>query len=104
MTKHRRILNIISEIKNSYKHNEFIYTNGSCLNFFCILRSIFPEAKPWFNIDHIITEIDGKFYDINGVVHNTKTYWPYVEYYNKKRMARSFTQMYKCQPNLNKVY
>lgn len=101
MTKHRRILNIIGEIKSSFKQAEFVYTNGSCLNFFCILRLIFPEAKAWFNVDHIITEIDGKFYDINGVVHKTKSYLPYVEYYDKNKLSRSFTQMYKYTPNIS---
>jgi len=93
-TKHRKILNLISEIRYSHEDMIEIYTRGSCLNFHIILRTIFPRAVPWFNIDHIITEIDGKFYDITGSVSN-KGYRPFTEYYNKCGLSRSFKQMYR---------
>jgi hypothetical protein len=79
---------------------EKIFLFGSCLNFHLILRSIFPEAKPYYNVDHIITEIDGKYYDITGQVFDIKGFLPYHEYYNKKQMSRSFTQMYNFELKL----
>lgn len=43
-----------------------IYTSGSCYNFFFILKSVFPDAELYDNLDHGITKIGDKFYDING--------------------------------------
>jgi hypothetical protein len=54
----------------------------------------------WCNQDHIITEIDGKFYDIRGSVSN-EGYLKYSEFYNKERMIKSFKQMYKYNYNIN---
>lgn len=71
-----------------------IFTKGSCMNFFYILHGIFLEARPWYNGDHVITEIDNQFYDINGLVLNTKNYIPLMEMYSKKRAVRAMTQMY----------
>lgn len=82
--QHRTILNQISAIRESHPEMENIFLKGSCLNFFCILRAVYPQAQPWFNIDHIITEIDGKFYDITGVVSN-EGYMPFTQMYLKKR-------------------
>jgi hypothetical protein len=45
-----------------------IYTKGSCMNLFVILRHIYPEAKPYYDGDHIITKIGRKYYDITGEV------------------------------------
>lgn len=80
-----------------------IYTKGSCLNFFCILHSIYPEAIPYFNINHIITKIDDRYYDVTGQVKNIEkqNYMKYTEWYNKKGTKRSFTQMYNYEFKIN---
>lgn len=100
MTKHLKVINFIKTIRDSHPHMEYVYTNGSCINFFCILKQVFPNAKPWFNIDHIITEIDGKFYDITGSVSN-KGYAPYTTHYSKRGTSKSFSQMYNTIPDIN---
>ena len=79
---------------------ENIFLYGSCMNFFCILRSICPTAKAYFNIDHIITKINGRYYDISGCV-SGKGYLPFTDYYNKKRTSRSFTRMYNGEYEIN---
>lgn len=94
MTKHRQVLNLISLIRKSHPDMVNIFTRGSCLNFFLILHSIYPEAEPYYNIDHIITKIDNKYYDITGQV-NPKGYYPFSQIYNKKRTSRAFKQMLK---------
>ena len=99
MTKHTQILNTIGEIRRSHSEMTNIYLNGSCLNMFCILRSIYPQAKAWFNIDHVITEIDGRFYDITGQVQKTN-HMPFTEIYNKRRTSRSFTHMYNSERDI----
>jgi len=58
---------ICERIRESFKDAGFVYKNGSCFDFFLILRSIFPQAVAWSNLDHVWTEIDGRFYDIDGL-------------------------------------
>lgn len=100
MTKKRQILNIISEIRNSHSYMENIFLYGSCMNFYMILKSIFPESRPWYNVDHVITEIDGTFYDITGVV-SGKGFLPFSEYYDKKGTSSAFKQMYNGEFEIN---
>lgn len=101
MTKDRKILNFIEVIRNSHPEMKNIFLYGSCLNFHLILKSIYPEAIPYTNIDHIITKIGNKFYDISGRVYNTKSYEKMgTIYFPKKRESRSFTQQYNYYLNL----
>lgn len=94
MTKHLEILNFISEIRNSHSRMVDIFSLGSCLNFYLILRKVYPESIPLYNIDHVVTKIDGRCYDITGCV-SCKGYLPFSEYYDKKGISRSFKQMMK---------
>ena len=54
-------------VRESFDQSEFVYKNGSCFEFFLMLKFIYPEAEPWTNIDHVWTKIGEKFYDIEGV-------------------------------------
>lgn len=61
-------LDLIRAIKDSFIGSEDVYTKGSCYQLHLILKTVFPQAKQWV-IDsplHVLTEIDGKFYDIYG--------------------------------------
>jgi len=58
----------IATIRDSFIGSQQVYTEGSCYHFYLILKQVFPDAKPHYDADHIITEIDGKFYDITGEV------------------------------------
>ena len=42
---------------------------GRCYSFFLILRSVFPEAEPWYSKTegHVFTRIEDRFYDIRGL-------------------------------------
>lgn len=64
------IIEFLKELKHSYNKNEIIYTQGSCFRLYSILKTIFEQAVPYYShLDgHWITEIDGKFYDINGEI------------------------------------
>ena len=99
MNKHHKIINFLIELKNSHPSMEKIYTNGSCMNLFCILKSLWPEAVAYYNIGHIITKIDDKYYDINGQVFDVQkqAYAPFTSYYPKKGTRRAFNQMYKLK-------
>lgn len=39
-----------------------------CLRVHLILKAVFPAAKPLYDGNHIVTEINGKYYDITGQV------------------------------------
>ena len=58
----------ISRVRDSFIGSQQVYTEGSCYHFYLILKEIFPNAQPYFDEDHIVTKIDGKFYDITGEV------------------------------------
>lgn len=94
-------LHVISEIRNSHSEMENIFLYGSCLNLFCILRVIFPQAKAWYSqkYGHTITEIDAKFYDITGRVYKDESYYRFTQIWT--RTSRAFTQMYNGEYNLN---
>lgn len=103
MSKHQIILNLINNIRDSHSEMPNIFLYGSCLNFFLILKTVYPEAEAYFNIDHIITKIDNRYYDITGSV-NPEGYTPYTQFYNKKRTSRSFTRMLKAEyPLMSKI-
>lgn len=103
MKKHRKILYFIKLIRESHPVQERVFLNGSCLNFFLILRAVFLEAEPYFNIDHIITKIGDRYYDITGEVEATWDYVRYVDCYSKKGLIRSFRQMYRAEADLKPI-
>lgn len=58
---------VIGSIRDSFQDAGFVYKNGSCFAFYQILKTIFPQARAWSNLDHVWTEINGKWYDIDGI-------------------------------------
>jgi hypothetical protein len=71
-----RVLNFIELLKgvddSSREVMEEMFTKGDCGRFHFILHTVFPEAVPYAIMNgryivHVITLIDGKFYDIKGI-------------------------------------
>lgn len=64
------IEDFLKELRESADIQYKIFTEGSCFRLYRILKTIYPEAKPyWSDLDnHCITKINGKFYDIGGEV------------------------------------
>ena len=58
----------IAAVRDSFIGSQQVYTEGSCYHFYLILKEVFPDADAYYDADHIITKIDGKFYDITGEV------------------------------------
>ncbi len=85
--KHRQILKFIKSIRESIIGAEFIYKNGSCYQFYLILKSIIPEAKAYYNVDHCITKIADRYYDIGGEVECTNHH-SVDEYYDHKELKK----------------
>lgn len=76
---HRQILKQIRRIRESHPEMVKIFTQGSCLHFFLILRSFYPQAEAWLDSDHVVTKIGDRMYDITGEVKEGE-YFPSTEY------------------------
>ena len=64
-------LDFLDILRNSDKYIELIFSRGSCYQLGKLLCAVYPQAvlyKVKVNeyYDHVIVEIDGKFYDISG--------------------------------------
>lgn len=80
---HEKVLEFIKTIRESFIGADIVYTEGSCYPFYTILKSVFPGAIAYFDLNHVITKIDGKYYDITGEVTNTG-HLPMYKYYKRK--------------------
>lgn len=69
-----KLITFYNQIHNS-KH---FFTNGGCYLFYLILKNYYKEAQPYYNQDHVVTLINGRFYDITGEV-TDKNYLPLTE-------------------------
>lgn len=65
---HRKILRFIKSIRDSFIGATFVYTHGSCYQFYLVLKSVIPDAEAYYDGDHVITKIRERFYDITGEV------------------------------------
>jgi len=90
------ILNVISAIRNSFIGSEWVYTHGSCYGFYKILKEIYPQAEAYFDSDHVITLIDGKFYDITGRVSKGR-HIPVIGNYNIEMLERMKCEVVKIK-------
>ena len=66
--------------------------SGGCLKFHILLLRIFPEASGWYNGDHVLTEIDGVKYDIDGEYKNpTDSFLPIgISYWTPSLLLNQF--------------
>ena len=56
---------IIRETTPLYKD---VFTSGGCYKFFKILEATYPSAEAYYDGNHVITKIDGNYYDVTGKV------------------------------------
>ena len=68
LKRKKQILQFLRELRGSDDRMQKIFLEGSCFRLYCILKTIYPDAKPYYSqVDgHWITKIDGSYYDING--------------------------------------
>ena len=64
--KHTKVLSFIYLIRKTF--GTYSEGKGGCYKFYLILKEVFPDAVGYYNGDHVITKINGKFYDIDGNV------------------------------------
>lgn len=64
------MLRFINSLRQTDRYIEMIYMNGACYQFHLLLKTFFPESKPYISKekDHVITKYAGKYYDITGEV------------------------------------
>jgi len=58
------VLQFIKEHKASISY----FMEGGCFSFYLLLKQEYPHAQCYYDMDHIITKIDGMYYDVTGVV------------------------------------
>lgn len=90
---HRNVLLLISRIRGSHSTMEEIFLRGSCLNMFEILRAVYPDAQMYYNMDHVITKIGDRFYDITGEAKPTPNHERFGAANDKLWMRRAYSQM-----------
>ena len=101
------ILNFLRELKHAYHKNELIFTEGSCFRLYSILKTIFHQVSPYYSQieGHWLTEIDGKFYDINGEVSEDYVeHKKYEKITNKITLASAYIPTYKRQTSSYSKY
>lgn len=99
MHSHRDILLFIAEIRQSHQQMVHIFTHGSCLNFYHILKHVYKSAEAYMDIDHVVTKIGTQYYDINGTVH-PKQPIRFSDYLSEKPTRKMYRQMYNDQAKL----
>jgi hypothetical protein len=72
-------LEFIASLREIYPER-YADQSGGCLKFHRLLKSVFPNATGYYNSDHVITEIDGEFVDIDGLVDSIGDYLPIDEF------------------------
>lgn len=58
-------LNLISSIYDAQEKPEDRPLN--CFGVYRILKSVFPDAEPFYDGSHVYTKINGVYYDIDGI-------------------------------------
>jgi hypothetical protein len=61
-------INLLAAMRKNIKQADVMFTQGKCYQLYLMLSDLYPQATAWYEpIDgHVFTEIDGKYYDING--------------------------------------
>lgn len=59
---------LVNAMRKNIKQADVMFTQGKCYQLYLMLSDLYPQAVAWYEpVDgHVFTEIDGKFYDING--------------------------------------
>jgi len=57
------IAHLVSKKDNALHH----YRNGACFDFYLLLKKKFPEAQAWYDGNHVVTLIQGRFWDVGGL-------------------------------------
>lgn len=73
-----------------------IFLFGSCFNLYLILKQVYPEAIPYYDVNHVITKIGDRCYDIAGEVPEDR-YAPLTSFYPKAGLAQAIKEMLRAE-------
>lgn len=59
---------LLAAMRKNIKQADVMFTQGKCYQLYLMLSDLYPQAIAWYDpvVGHVFTEIDGKYYDING--------------------------------------
>lgn len=63
--------------------------SGGCIKFHILLRTLYPQSKGYYNSNHVLTEIDSKYYDFTGEVNITGDYLP-ITHWGKDQLKHQW--------------
>lgn len=58
----------IEIVRDSNPSAKELYTKGGCYKFFKILEAKYPGAEAYYDGNHVITKIEGEYFDVTGKV------------------------------------
>lgn len=70
-------LELICRIRKTF--GRYPDMSGGCLKFHQLLCGIYERCNGWYDGEHIISEIDGEFYDVDGIAVRTSRFIPLTE-------------------------
>lgn len=76
MSTHDRVLLFLGTLREAHADMVHIYTQGSCYRLYLLLRVAFNGCTPYSDINHVITKIEGRYYDITGEAQRTDKHRP----------------------------
>lgn len=66
----------IAAVRALHPELELVCQSGKCFRFHLLLREVFPSAQPFYDGNHVITEINGEYWDIRGRVdRDARHFW-----------------------------
>lgn len=80
MDKRQRVEEFCAGVRAAIKDAVARYANGEAYQFYLMLKAEFPDAQPWYDLEHkhVLTELYGKLWDITGWVWTLRREPPYV--------------------------
>ena len=63
---YHKIKYFIKLIRESFPDSVKVYSQGSCVQFALILKSVFPDGEVMWNEDHAVFRYDTHYFDITG--------------------------------------
>ena len=76
---HADVIMFLFLLRQLHPELEHQCLNGSCFRLYKLLELVFPGAEPWYDHDHVITRIGGRFYDIRGEVLADDKWIPFTD-------------------------
>lgn len=64
--------------------------SGGCWKMWKLLKHVYPSAVGWYNGDHIVTEIGGRYWDVDGEVADVRGYLTFEEYGGEEWVREQF--------------